>query len=57
MIALQVARSTPLRKDKKDNTAFLNRIVAAYAEIAGRAALSAEIDLVIEGKKPDSLHE
>lgn len=33
------------------------RIVATYAEIAGRTGLSAEIDLVIEGTKPESLHE
>ena len=41
------------QKDEKD-TAFVKRIIATYAEIAGRAALSAEIDLVIGGTKPES---
>jgi hypothetical protein len=50
---VHVAAKTKRRKD----TAFAKRIVAAYAEIAGRAALSAEINLVIEGTKPESLHE
>jgi hypothetical protein len=61
MIALQVAASPQLRKQNiKNGTAFASgllqqRIVATYAEIAGRAALSAEIDLVIEGTKPERL--
>lgn len=57
MIASQVAPSTPLRKQKRTNdTAFFKRTIATYAEIAGRAGLSAEINLVIEGTKPESFH-
>jgi hypothetical protein len=44
-------RETKRRKTHR----FVKRIIATYAEITGRAALSAEIDLVIEGTKPERL--
>jgi hypothetical protein len=49
MIALPLAASPPLRKQQLE-MAPRQRIVATYAEISGRAGLSADTDLVIEAQ-------